>query len=109
MWGPGGVGKSAITQTCAERVQEPVGHLGAAFFFSINGCTDNRPFFLTLAYQLSTVLPDYRQILDTAVHNDKTLVTKTMSIQFDSLIVKPVQKLERLGMGVRQKAIFIAV
>jgi hypothetical protein len=106
MWGPAGVGKSAIAQTCAERVQE-LGHLGAAFFFSINGRTDHRRFFVTLAYQLSTVLPDYRQILDTIVNNDKTIIAKTMSSQFDLLIVKPLKELERQGASVRQKAIFI--
>jgi hypothetical protein len=36
MWGPAGVGKSALAQTCAEKAKE-MGYLGAAFFFSING------------------------------------------------------------------------
>jgi hypothetical protein len=62
---------------------------------------------VTLAYQLSTVLPDYRSVLDATVYNDKTLVTKKMAAQFDSLIVQPVQVLERQGKTVRQKAIFI--
>jgi hypothetical protein len=106
MWGPAGVGKSALAQTCAEKVQE-LDQLGAAFFFSINGRTDHRPFFVTLAYQLSTVLPQYRQILDTIVSRDKTLVTKNMSAQFDSLIVRPMQDLEKQGASVGQKAIFI--
>jgi hypothetical protein len=106
MWGPAGVGKSALAQTCAEQVEE-MGNLGAAFFFSINGRKDHRPFFVTLAYQLSTVLPDYREVLDTTVYNDKTMVTKKMASQFDSLIVQPVQMLEKQGKAVRQKAIFI--
>jgi hypothetical protein len=106
MWGPAGVGKSALAQTCAEKVKEE-GALGAAFFFSINGRRDHRPFFVTLAYQLSTVLPDYRSVLDATVYNDKALVTKKMAAQFDSLIVQPVQGLESQGKAVRQKAIFI--
>jgi hypothetical protein len=106
MWGPAGVGKSAIAQTCAERVQE-LGHLGAAFFFSINGRFEHKHFFITLAYQLSTVLPHYRQILDMTVYNDKAIITKTMSSQFDLLIVKPLKELERQGVGVGPKAIFI--
>jgi hypothetical protein len=57
MWGPAGVGKSALAQTCAEQVKE-MGNLGAAFFLSINERKDHRPFFVTLAYQLSTVLSD---------------------------------------------------
>jgi hypothetical protein len=106
MWGPVGVGKSALAQTCTEKVKEE-GALGAAFFFSINGRTDHRQFFVTLAYQLSTVLPDYRQLLDATVYNDKTLVTKNMAAQFDSLIVELVQVLERQGKAVQQRAIFI--
>jgi len=35
MRGPAGVGKSAIAQTCAERLKD-TGHLGAAFFFTVN-------------------------------------------------------------------------
>jgi hypothetical protein len=106
MWGLAGVGKSALAQTCAEKVKK-MGYLGAAFFFSINGRRDHRPFFVTLAYQLSTVLPDYSQLLDTIICRDKTLVEKTMESQFDSLIVQPVQALARQGKAVGQMAIFV--
>jgi hypothetical protein len=106
MSGPAGVGESALAQTCAEKVKE-MGYLGVAFFFSINGRKDHRQFFVTLAYQLSTVLSDYHRILSKAVYNDKTLVTKRMGSQFDSLIVRPLQVLERRGKAVRQRVIFI--
>jgi len=33
--GPDGARKSAITQTCAEKLRE-IGHLGAVFFFTVN-------------------------------------------------------------------------
>jgi predicted membrane-bound mannosyltransferase len=66
MWGPAGVGKSALAQTYTEKVKK-LGYLGAAFFFSINGRQDHRSFFVTLAYRLSMVLPDYRQLLDATV------------------------------------------
>jgi hypothetical protein len=104
--GAGWSWKSALAQTCAEKVKG-AGYLGAAFFFSINGRQDHRPFFVTLAYQLSTVLPDYRQILDMTVCNDKTLVTKTVKSQFDSLIVGPLQVLARQGKAVGQNTIFV--
>lgn len=106
LWGPGGVGKSALAQTCAEIVRGH-GYLGAAYFFSINGRKDHRPFFVTLAYQLSTVLPDYCQLLDATVYKDKTVVTKTMESQFDSLIVGPLKALASQGKAVGQKAIFV--
>ena len=35
MSGPASVGKSAIAQTCAEKLKE-TGHLGTAFFFTVN-------------------------------------------------------------------------
>jgi hypothetical protein len=106
MWGPAGIGKSALAQTCAERVRE-MGYLSATFFLSINGCTDHWPLFVTLAYQLLTVLSDYQQLLDMTVYNDKTVVTKRMASQFDLLIVRPMQMLERQGKAVGQRTIFI--
>ncbi|KXN93034.1 hypothetical protein AN958_10097, partial [Leucoagaricus sp. SymC.cos] len=106
MRGPAGVGKSAIAQTCAEGLKKS-GHLGAAFFFSINGRSDPRRFFPTLAYQLSTLFPDLRDIVNDRVYRDKTLVRKKMSSQVTSLIVEPLQKLERQGKGIGRQIIFI--
>ncbi|KAF5357156.1 hypothetical protein D9756_006432 [Leucocoprinus leucothites] len=106
MRGPAGVGKSTIAQTCAEKIKK-AGQLGAAFFFSINGCNDHTRFFTTLAYQLSTNFPDYRQILNDIILGDKTLITKTMSSQFSSLIVEPLKILQKQGKGVGRKTIVI--
>jgi hypothetical protein len=106
MRGPAGVGKSAIAQTCAEKVKD-AGLLGAAFFFSINGRDDSRWFFNTLAYQLSTELADYRSILNTKISNDRSLVTKRLSSQFNYLIVEPLRQLEKDGKGVGRRAIFV--
>ncbi|KXN85501.1 hypothetical protein AN958_11239 [Leucoagaricus sp. SymC.cos] len=106
MRGPAGVGKSAIAQTCAEKMKK-LGQLGAAFFFSINGRNDRRRFFPTLAYQLSTAFSEFREILDDKVYRDKTLVRKTMASQFTSLIVEPLQELERRGKGIGRMAIVI--
>ncbi|KAF5357242.1 hypothetical protein D9756_006415 [Leucocoprinus leucothites] len=107
MNGPAGVGKSAIAQTCAKTLKDS-GHLGAAFFFSINGRrNDHTRFFPTLAYQLATTLPDYRKIVDDRIHNDKTIITKTLSSQFESLIVEPLRALKEQGKEVRRRPIFI--
>ncbi|KXN83473.1 hypothetical protein AN958_01395 [Leucoagaricus sp. SymC.cos] len=105
MRGPAGVGKSAIAQTCAERLKES-GYLGTAFF-SINGHNDPRRFFPTLAYQLSTLFLDLRGIVDVRVYRDKTLVKKRMSPQSTSLIVEPLQELERQGKGIGRRVIFV--
>jgi len=59
MRGPAGVGKSAIAQTCAEKLKD-TGHLGAAFFFTVKKYDNPLCLFTSIAYQLTTALPDYR-------------------------------------------------
>ncbi|KAJ3555417.1 hypothetical protein NP233_g12211 [Leucocoprinus birnbaumii] len=107
MKGPAGVGKSSIAQTSAMKVQE-VGCLGAAFFFSINGRrNDHKRLFPSLAHQLSTVLLDYRNIVNEQVLIDSTVFNKTMRAQFWFLIAGPLRKLNELGKKVPRMSIFI--
>ncbi|KAJ3564593.1 hypothetical protein NP233_g8190 [Leucocoprinus birnbaumii] len=107
MKGPAGVGKSAIAQTCAEKLKES-GHLAAAFFFSVSGRrSDHTRFFPTLAHQLAALLPDYREVVTGRVAIDRTLVDKTMSAQYKSLIVAPLQELKEKGREVQQRTIII--
>ena len=106
MRGPAGVGKSAIAQTCAEKLKG-TGHLGAAFFFTVNKHSNPSRLFTTIAYQLATMLPDYRTFIDKRISKDKTLVQKKMPLQFRLLIVEPLQVLQRHGKRVKPRAIFI--
>ncbi|KAF5353304.1 hypothetical protein D9756_007948 [Leucocoprinus leucothites] len=107
MKGPAAVGKSAVAQTCAERLKNS-SRLAAAFFFSVNGRrNDHTRFFPTLAYQLSTTLPDYRDIVNRKIYIDRTLVRKTMASQFKSLIVEPLQELREQGKDVQRRPIII--
>jgi len=106
MRGPAGVGKSAIAQTCAEKLKE-TGHLGAAFFFTVNKHSNPSRLFTTIAYQLATTLPDYRTSIDERISRNKTLVEKKMLSQFRSLIVEPIQELEKQGKRVQPKVVFI--
>jgi len=106
MRGPAGVGKSAIAQTCAEKLKE-TGHLGAAFFFTVNKHSDPLCLFTTIAYQLATMLPDYRTSVDERISRDKTLVEKKIASQFRSLIVEPIQELEKQGKRIQPRVIFI--
>jgi len=94
MRGPARVGKSAIAQTCAEKLKE-TGHLGAAFFFTVKGHNNSLCLFTTIAYQLSTTLPNYRALVDDKISKDKTLIEKKISSQFESLIIEPLQELEK--------------
>ena len=111
MRGPAGVGKSAIAQTCAEKLKES-GHLGAAFFFTVNKHSNplrSNPLclFTSIAYQLTTALPDYRAAVDERISKDKSLVEKKMPSQFKSLIVESIRELEKQGKRIQPKAIFI--
>ena len=106
MRGPAGVGKSAIAQTCAEKLKES-GHLGAAFFFTVKGHNNSLRLFTTIAYQLTTSLPDYRAAVDDKTSKDHTIVHKKISSQFKALIIEPLQELEKQGKRVQPKAVFI--
>jgi len=106
MRGPAGVGKSAIAQACTEKLKD-TGHLGAAFFFTVDKHSNPSRLFTTIAYQLAITLPDYRTSIDERILKDKTLVEKKMPSQFRSLIVEPIQELRKQGKKVQPKAVFI--
>ncbi|KAF9443700.1 hypothetical protein P691DRAFT_635103, partial [Macrolepiota fuliginosa MF-IS2] len=106
MKGLAGVGKSAIAQTCAEELKK-LGRLGAAFFFAVNVREDAEQFFPTIAYQLSTEFPDYRDLVDQRIRHDRTILKKTMEIQFKALIAEPFQELEKTGKGIGQGMVII--
>ncbi|KAF7762492.1 hypothetical protein Agabi119p4_9085 [Agaricus bisporus var. burnettii] len=106
MTGPAGVGKTAIAQTCAEELRSRC-HLGASFFFMVNGCDDHSRFFASISYQLSSNSPDYHEILDKKLRLDPTIVKKQLRFQFRELIVEPVRELELAGKPVRGRAILV--
>ncbi len=102
MKGPAGVGKSAVAQTCAENLKD-MEYLGASFFFSIKGRNKPEKFFPSIAYQLSTIHPPYRDLLEGKIRNDKTLIKKAMSFQFKYLIDEPLRELASQGKGLRRR------
>jgi len=106
MRGPAGVGKSAIAQTCAEKLKD-TGHLGAAFFFTVKKYDNPLRLFTSIAFQLTTALPDYHAAVNERISKDRSLVEKKMPSQFGSLIVEPIQELEKQGKRVQAKAVFI--
>ncbi|KAF9442978.1 hypothetical protein P691DRAFT_764704, partial [Macrolepiota fuliginosa MF-IS2] len=106
MKGLAGVGKSAIAQTCAEKLKD-LGRLGAAFFFAVKVRDNAEQFFPTIAYQLSTEFPDYHDLLDQRIRRDRTILKKTMAIQFKALIAEPFQKLEKTGKGIGRRVVII--
>ncbi|KAF9449066.1 hypothetical protein P691DRAFT_774915 [Macrolepiota fuliginosa MF-IS2] len=106
MKGLAGVGKSAIAQTCAERLKK-LGKLGATFFFSLNGRDKAAEFIPTIVYQLSSYFADYRDLVDQRIRHDRAILDKIMETQFEALIVEPLQKLKRAGKDIGKRIAII--
>ena len=100
MWvyGPAGAGKSAIAQTIAELCEEEM-ILLASFFFSRNDPSRSNvnPLIATIAYQITLNLPHVREAILGAIERDPLIFTKSLAVQFKSLIVAPLQPLTEAG------------
>jgi len=59
--------------------------LGAAFFFTVKEHRNPLRLFTTIAYQLTTTLPDYRGAIEDRIFKDNTIVEKKMSSQLKLL------------------------
>ncbi|KAF9445138.1 hypothetical protein P691DRAFT_777785 [Macrolepiota fuliginosa MF-IS2] len=95
LYGPAGVGKSALAQTCAEKLEDKI---GASFFFSrLDGKNDPDKFFTTLVCQLVTKNPHYYTLIDNKVRRDPNIVSTSITTQFKELIVLPLRELEARG------------
>lgn len=92
LYGPAGVGKSAIMQTIAERLSESYRAQYAGSFFFANGVTgrkEGRSLFPTLSYQIAVNLPETRPFIDQAMVHDLALPTKSIPIQLRRLLLDP--------------------
>jgi hypothetical protein len=93
--GPAGAGKSAIAQTIAGRCSGE--QLAASFFFLRNSSdrgTATR-LFTTLAWQLAKNIPELLSYIESAVETEPLFPTRSIDIQFDHLIIQPLQELLR--------------
>ncbi|KAF5349195.1 hypothetical protein D9756_009522 [Leucocoprinus leucothites] len=85
MKGPAGVGKSAIAQTWVEGLE---GKHSASFFFSrANHWNDPSKFIPTIAYQLATKYPSYREAVCATIVRDPFVLQKSINTQFQELLV----------------------
>ncbi|KAJ7227773.1 hypothetical protein C8J57DRAFT_1534843 [Mycena rebaudengoi] len=95
--GLAGVGKSAIAQMFSVNCDNQ-GHLGASFFFKRGhprrGTWDG--LITTIAYQLARAVPEFSFPLQQAIEDDKLVVGRSISIQFDRLLVQPFRHLREL-------------
>jgi hypothetical protein len=89
LYGPAGVGKSAIMQTLAETLAPSI--ICLSFFFSRpNSRDDTKKVFPTLAYRLAITNPVYRRYLEENLAIDPDFLAKTVKQQFMRLFVDPI-------------------
>ncbi|KAJ3569017.1 hypothetical protein NP233_g5325 [Leucocoprinus birnbaumii] len=94
MYGPFGVGKSAIAQSSADALAERKKLIGSLFFSRSNGLNNPNHVFTSIAAQLALIFPPFANILDRKVRENPTLLTAARPIQFEELIVKPLHQLQ---------------
>ncbi|KAJ3576566.1 hypothetical protein NP233_g358 [Leucocoprinus birnbaumii] len=91
--GPAGAGKSAVAQTFAEYCQS-IQQLGASFFFSrLEGRVSTNGLVATIVYQLAIQYPDYQTEIVHILSRDRSILDKTLPIQFNKLIIEPMEAL----------------
>jgi hypothetical protein len=87
VFGPAGVGKSAVMQIVAEKA--PDGVIFASIFLSVNGRQDGTKIIVTIAYQLAVKCEAYRRFIRNEITKDPSLARKALSVQFKKFIVEP--------------------
>ncbi|KAJ3516577.1 hypothetical protein NLJ89_g1043 [Agrocybe chaxingu] len=99
LYGPAGVGKSAIARTIAE-LCEPRKLLLASFFFFRSNSTRNttKPLVANIAYRIACVIPAARRHIEMAIEADPLLLSCSLETQFAKLVVGPLQALAEQGM-----------
>ncbi|KAF5348783.1 hypothetical protein D9756_009844 [Leucocoprinus leucothites] len=108
MHGPFGIGKSAVAQSCAEAL-EPLNKLAATLFFSRSNsdCDDPQRVFTSIAYQIATICPSFHEAIDRCMLKDPALATKSLSKQFDGLLVQPLGQVDIAGSGLNGRVVII--
>ncbi|KAF8992209.1 hypothetical protein BDQ17DRAFT_1432527 [Cyathus striatus] len=91
MWlsGPAGAGKTTIAQTVAERCDKAK-KLVSSFFFSRNaGRDDGEKLIPTIASQMVVAVPNIKEVVASQIQQDEALLTYSMEIQMERLIIEP--------------------
>lgn len=93
LFGPAGVGKSAVAQTIAEECQK-AGWLGGAFFFSRPRVEDPDRVIPSISHQLATTYPPYQRSISRLLTDDPSVLSKNLAVQFRKLITGPLLAME---------------
>ncbi|KAF5347982.1 hypothetical protein D9756_010173 [Leucocoprinus leucothites] len=93
LYGPAGVGKSAIAQYIMEFCEQQ-GIPGAGLFLSrANKRDDPNRIIPSLAHQLALAYPSYRRLVSNILSADSTILEKRVPLQFRRLIDEPADAL----------------
>ncbi|KAJ3569750.1 hypothetical protein NP233_g4844 [Leucocoprinus birnbaumii] len=106
--GPFGVGKSAIAQTGAESLK-PLDKLLATLFFSRSNADRDEPLrvFPSIVYQIASLCQPFAGIIDMILQKDPSITTKSLPIQFEELIVIPLQQIDATKNGLEGGVVII--
>lgn len=98
LYGPAGAGKSAIAQAIAELCHE-ADLIAASFFFSRVVADRNNTSRLipTIAYQLTTTIPEILGYVSSAIERDPLVFTRSLKAQLEVLILQPLRSFMRSG------------
>ncbi|KXN82479.1 hypothetical protein AN958_02489 [Leucoagaricus sp. SymC.cos] len=92
LYGPAGVGKSALAQSCARQIGKS--KVAATFFFSrLNRWDRSGSLIPTICYQLAIRSQDYRNLITDTIAHDPFVLEKSFPDQFQELVVDPIAKL----------------
>ncbi|KAF5348616.1 hypothetical protein D9757_014462 [Collybiopsis confluens] len=96
LYGPAEAGKTAIAQTFAEMCMSNGNTLVTTFFFSRHDPSRNNPqrLFTTIASQLAREKSDLPQAIHDAVFQDPSVLTASIEVQFDALVVQPCLRIQ---------------
>ncbi|XP_006457231.1 hypothetical protein AGABI2DRAFT_181533 [Agaricus bisporus var. bisporus H97] len=98
IYGPAGVGKSAIVQTFAAKLAS-AGCLGASVFFSRpNGRNKSDSVFITIAYELALRIEEYAAYIGEKLAFDPRLMKASTKEQFRAFIFEPFAE-KKVGAG----------
>ncbi|KAJ3561636.1 hypothetical protein NP233_g10074 [Leucocoprinus birnbaumii] len=108
MHGPFGIGKTAVAQSCAEAFK--TSHkLLATLFFSRSNANRDDPLrvFTSIAYQITTLCEPFATIIDTRIQKDLSLTSKSLSTQFEELLVIPFSQIDPVANRLEGRIIII--
>ena len=99
--GPAGCGKSTVSQTVAERY-DAENRLATSFFFSreVGDQSTVARLIPTLAYQLSSTIPNTKPLFQLVLQNDPSIIHhQSISYQLNRLIIAPLLALKNLSLA----------